>query len=411
MKKILPNSWSRIIMHVDMNAFFASIEQRDFSYLRNKPIAVTNGINGSCIITCSYEARASGIKTGMRFSDAKKLCPNLIKRSSRPYEYTKVSEKIMETLYSISPDIEIFSIDEAFIDLTHCQKIYSSPINAAKLTKRRIFNKLNLPCSIGISGNKAVAKFAAKLVKPNGITIINPLDAEKILSKYLVTELCGVSKGIQKFLNYHNVFTCGDMKKIPVSILGNKFGNIGRKIWLMAQGKDIEELNLITNLPKSIGHGKIVKPNMNNLDEIKKIFHHMSEKVAQRMRLYCYESNLFYVGIKSNKKWVSRKFKIRNYSNHGRDIFDVCLKLINELPLKCRIFQVKVTALKPRPINIQQDIYCFSNDKKRILDSAMDEINQRYGRLSLAPARIIDKPESPDVISPSWRPSGCRKSV
>ena len=207
-----------------MNAFFASIEQRDNPLLIGKPIAVTNGIHGSCVITCSYEARAFGIKTGMRYVDAKSLCPTLIKQPSNPVRYAKISTNIMSIIKTISPDVEIFSVDEAFIDLTNCLNIYQTPMNAALILKDRIFKYENLPCSIGISTSKALAKFAAKMHKPNGITIIDPSRSKDILNNYPVTALCGVSTGIKKFLNTHNVYKCGDMKNIPISILGNKYG-------------------------------------------------------------------------------------------------------------------------------------------------------------------------------------------
>ena len=411
MTKFSTSCWSRIIMHVDMNAFFASIEQNDFLYLKDKPVAVTNGIKGSCVITCSYEARAFGIKTGMRIRDAKLLCPELIRRPSRPERYIKISKGIMEILNNVSPDLEIFSVDEAFLDLTHCQKIYPSPVFVAELVKKNIFSKFNLPCSIGISDNKSIAKFAAKLNKPDGLTIINPWEAEQTLSNYSVTELCGVSYGIQKFLNFHGVFTCGDMKKIPISILGNRFGNIGRKIWLMAQGKDIDGLNLKINQPKSFGHGKVTKPNTYDRNEIKKIFHYMSEKVARRMRLYKYESNLFFVGLKTSKGWFGNKIKVDHYLNHGRDIFNLCMDLIENFKFRHGIFQVQVTALKPRPVSLQQDLFVQACNKDRALDLAMDKINEKFGELTIAPARIINKLENPDVISPSWRPEGHRKSI
>ena len=109
--------------------------------------------------------------------------------------------------------------------------------------------------------------------KPDGVTIINPRESESILANYSVKELCGVSNGIQSFLNYHGVFVCGDMKNIPISILASRFGNIGRKIWLMAQGKDIDTLKLNASPAKSIGHGKVTAPNLRNQYDIKKILH------------------------------------------------------------------------------------------------------------------------------------------
>ena len=404
-------NWSKIIMHVDMNAFFASIEQRDKPYFRGQPVAITNGAKGSCIITCSYEARAFGVKTGMRFIDAKNKCPGLLRCTSDPQKYTKVSSKIMKILYDISPDIEIFSVDEAFLDLTRCKKIYSSPLDAAYIVKDRLFRSLNLPCSIGISTNKSNAKFAAKMKKPDGITVMHPSDSESILSKYSVKDLCGVSNGIQSFLNYHGVFICGDMKNIPISILGNRFGNIGRKIWLMAQGKDIEELKLHVNAPKSLGHGKVTAPNLKNEYDIKKILHLMSEKVARRMRQNGYESNVFLISIRKKNDWVSKKYRIINYTNHGQDIFKLCLQLVNNDLIKGGIYQVQITATNPRPIGIQNDLFLKDMSGKSCLDSTIDKVNKKFGSLVLQPARLLKKLDSPDVISPSWRPNGYKKSV
>ena len=398
-------------MHVDMNAFFASIEQRDKPYLRGQPVAITNGVKGSCIITCSYEARAFGIKTGMRFIDAKNKCPGLIRCASDPQKYTKVSSNIMEILYDISPDIEIYSVDEAFLDLTRCKKIYSSPLDVAYLIKDRLFRLLNLPCSIGISTNKSNAKFAAKMKKPDGIMIMNPSESESILSTYPVKDLCGVSNGIQSFLNYHGVFICGDMKNIPISILGKRYGNIGRKIWLMAQGKDFEELKLHIDLPKSIGHGKVTKPNLRDEYEIKKILHLMSEKVARRMREHAYESNIFSIGLRKKHEWVTKKYKTINYTNDGNDIFSLCLKLINCDLIRSGIYQVQITATNPRPINIQNDLFSENLSNRSCLNYTIDEVNKKFGSLVLQPARLLKKLNSPDVISPSWRPSGYKKSV
>ena len=403
--------WPKIIMHIDMNAFFASIEQRDNVNLAGKPIAVTNGIKGSCIITCSYEARAFGIKTGMRFNDAKKICPGLIRCPSEPKKYTQVSLTIMNILNSISPDIEIFSIDEAFIDLTNCKKIYPSLMHVALLIKDKILKSVNLPCSIGISANKSNAKFAAKIKKPDGITIMNPDKSEDILSTYKITELCGVSIRMQSFLNYHGVYLCGDMKKIPISILGDRFGNIGRKIWLMAQGKDFDSLKCIDSNPKSIGHGKVTSPNLIDRYEIKKILLLMSEKVGKRMRTYHYESKIFLIGIKIRNEWLIRKFKTSSFINNGNSIFQMALDILGEVPENTGIYQVQVTALEPRPIGLQYEIFLNRIGKLHIVDNVVDHINKKFGDMSIKPARLSEDIGSPDVISPSWRPIGYKKSV
>ena len=406
------NNWDKVIFHIDMNAFFASIEQRDNSKLFGKPVAITNGSKGSCIITCSYEARAFGIKTGMRYLDAKRKCPSLIRCSSNPEKYTYISKKIMKILYDICPDIEIFSIDEAFLDLSNCKKIYPSLLDVAYLIKDKIFSTLNLSCSIGIAENKSNAKFAAKMQKPDGITILETNRSEDILSKYPIRDLCGVSNGIGSFLNKHGVFVCGDMKNIPISILGSRYGNVGRKIWLMAQGKDIDSMKLRESLPKSFGHGKVTKPNLKDLYEIKKVLHHMSNRVAKRLRTHDYKSNTFMIGLKTKEYWISEKYKIPKYTNLDKDIFDLCLTSVNRFCIqKHGIYQVQVTAINLEPINLQKDLFLFSKHKENSIDHVIDSINRKFGNLMIRPARLCNELESPDVISPSWRPFGHKKSL
>ena len=406
------NNWAKIIFHIDMNAFFASIEQRDNPELFGKPIAITNGKKGSCIITCSYEARAFGIKTGMKFSEAKNKCSSLIRCSSDPKKYTHISSKIMKILYNVSPDIEIFSIDEAYLDLSSCKKIYPSLFDVAYLIKDRIFSILNLPCSIGISINKSNAKFAAKMKKPDGIMVLPPDKSEDILSSYGVKEICGVSQGIESFLNHHGVYVCGDMKKIPISILGDRYGNIGRKIWLMAQGKDIDSMILSDKPPKSLGHGKVTKPNLKNIYDIKKILHYMCIKVAKRLRDNRYVSNTFITALRVKDGWLSKKYKISKYTHHDKDIFRLCLMLIENLDIKKNgIYQVQVTAIHLRPINIQKDLFSEPENNTNSIDYVIDDVNNKFGNLTLRPARLSKKLQAPDVISPSWRPKGFKKSL
>ena len=186
--------WPRMVCLIDMNCFFAQIEQQDNPFWRNRPVAVTNGKVGSTIITSSYEARAYGVKTGMRLKEARMLCPDLIQAPSRPHRYAEVSTAIMEALQNITPDIEIYSVDEAFLELTACQNLYNGSEQIGNLIKETVSRVSGLTCSVGISGDKTTAKFAAKLHKPDGMTVIPPWEAEKRLSGELVTELSGINR-------------------------------------------------------------------------------------------------------------------------------------------------------------------------------------------------------------------------
>ena len=279
------NLWERAIILVDMNAFFASIEQLDFPELQGQPIGITNGWDGTTIITSSYEARAYGIRTGMRVKEARLLCRDFIQRPSRPKRYTKISSCIMKSLNAFTPDIEIFSVDEAFLDVTRCQKLLGSPPYIAELVRQKVIEVSDgLLCSVGVSGDKTTAKYAAKLKKPNGLTVIPPWESEETLRNVPVTKLCGIAKGIGSFLGQRGVYVCGDMKNLPIGVLAKRFGNLGRRIWFMAQGLDPEKVNINIQPPKSIGHGKVLPPNTKDINTIQIFLLHMSEKVAGRLR-------------------------------------------------------------------------------------------------------------------------------
>ncbi len=402
----------KIFIHVDMNAFFASIEQRDYPELTGKPVAVTNGKHGSCIITSSYEARAFGIKTGMKIRDGRKICPHLVQRESRPKVYTETSARIMDVLQNITPDIQIYSVDEAFLELTHCMKIYKEINHVVYKIKDLIYQRVKLKCSIGISFSKSLAKYASKINKPDGITYITRKNYHEYLDNSSIDTLCGVSKGLKNFLNDHGVYKCSDMKSLPISILANRFGNIGRKIWLMANGNDFEGLTPDPNHPKSLGHGKVLMPDTKSRYLIKKIFLRMSNKLSLRLRKSNYESDVFLIAIKIKAGWIQKKIKLEKPTCNQTDIFNICLFYLNLFDKNTGIFQVQVTALKPRRKNIQIDIFNGKKNENTALEQTLDNISNKFGPDAIKPARLIsDNTDSPDVIAPAWRPSGHRKSV
>ena len=401
----------KIFIHVDMNAFFASIEQRDFPELLGMPVAVTNGSHGSCIITSSYEARAFGVKTGMRFRDGKKICPHLIRRPSRPNIYANTSANIMDILQTITPDIQIYSVDEAFLEVTNCMRIYKDVNTIVYKIKDLIYSSENLKCSVGVSYSKSLAKFASKFNKPDGITFITRKNYHQYLDNAPINKLCGVSKGITKFLNIHGVYKCSDMKKIPISILSNRFGNIGRKIWLMANGIDFEGLTLDPVHPKSLGHGKVLMPNTKDRYLIKKTFLKMSVKLSRRLRNSDYESNKFLVSIKIKAGWVQKKIKLAYPTCDQSVIYSFCKLYLGMFDKNVGIYQVQVTAINPTQKNIQTDLFGSQTEQDNHMD-VIDCINRRFGQDIVRPARLkSDISDSPDVIAPAWRPKGYRKSV
>ncbi len=396
-------------MLVDMNAFFASVEQRDFPELRAKPVAVTNGRLGSCIITSSYEARAQGVKTGMRLKEAWLKCPELIQCPARPKVYAATSKSIMAALAeNISPNIEIFSVDEAFLDITDGQKYLGTPKEIAMATKHAVWQASQLLCSVGVSGDKTTAKWAAKLNKPDGLTIIEPWTAEARLAPIEIDELCGINKGVKSFLNARGVFVCGDMKEIPISVLAQRFGNIGRRIWLMAQGKDPDKVDPNIAPPKSIGHGKVLPPQTKLLKTIKTFLYHMADKVAFRLRKNNMIANHFFVGLRLENEWIKTKFRTPP-TDSVNVIYDKISLFVKTYWRGQGVWAVQVTALSPYLQTYQIDL--FNPQVTSELDKTLDNINNRYGMFSVTKATLLNRSTMPDVIAPAWKPDGHRQTI
>lgn len=403
--------WPRAIALVDMNAFFASIEQRDYPELQGRPVAVTNGLTGTCCITSSYEARRYGIKTGTHIKAARRLCPDVVQRPARPERYAEVSSAIMLALQTVTPDIEVFSVDEAFLDLTACQAVFGPPAKLARRAQEAVYQASGLLCSVGVSGDKTTAKYAAKLHKPNGFTVIPPWEACERLRAVPLTELCGINQGIGSFLAARGIHTCGEMARLPISVLARRFGNPGRRIWLMAQGQDPDPIHSTVPPPKSIGHGKIMPPATRDRTVLSTYLLHMAEKVGARLRKHGMEAQTFYIGLLSDNGYVSQKFKTIQPTNDGHAIFALCKTYLARFWAGWGAHQVQVTALDPRPMNVQDDLFISHNDRTARLNATMDKINSRYGEFTLAPASLLNRSDMPNVIAPSWKPNGHRQTI
>lgn len=401
--------WQRAIILVDMNSFFAAIEQLDNPEWRGLPLAVTNGQQGTCIITGSYEARAYGIKTGMRIKEALMLCPSLKIVSSRPKRYIAISTAIMEALATLTPDLEIFSIDEAFLDVTRCQQLWGSPETIGRLAQQKVYEASRLRCSIGVSGDKTTAKYAAKLQKPHGFTVIPPWEAKAILKNVPVTELCGIGNGIGNFLNSYGVYNCGDIEKLPISILAKRFGNLGRRIWYMCQGADPESVKTIIASPKSLGHGKVMQPTRDK-ETILIYLRHMCEKVTARLRQHQLEAQHFYIGWKHDNGWMGDRCKTPYPTQDGQALFQLGKRLLETVWHNALVFQVQVTALDPAPFQHQADLFASSTNNDE-LHHVIDAINSRYGDLTIMPAPLLHRSSMNNVISPAWKPYGHRQSI
>lgn len=406
------NHWPRAIVFVDMDAFFASIEQLDEPSLRQRPVAVTNGMRGTCIITCSYEARARGIYTGMRINEAQQLCPQIIQRPARPQRYAQLATRMSDALRDeISPDLEIFSVDEAFLDVSHCQKLLGSPESIAAQTKAVINTAIDLPCTVGVAGDKTTAKFIAKEHKPDGLGILPPWQARQRLHDVPVSRLCGIGEGISRFLAARGVYTCGDMERLPIGIMGKRFGYPGRRIWLMCQGLDPDPVHTSIAAPKSMGHGKVMPPDTVNSDVIRMYLLHMSEKLASRLRHHVLQAKTFSIRLLTRQGWLGDTYRTAMPTTDGAVIDALARQMMDEYWRGEGVLQVHITALDPYPADGQLEMFDEEHKQRDVVNKTVDTINQRYGELALAPARLLKRSDMPNVISPAWKPRGPRQTI
>lgn len=403
--------WPRAIIHADMNAFFASIEQLDDPALRGRPVGVTNGLTGTCVITSSYEARAHGVKTGMRLKEARRICPGFIRRPARPNRYAELSTRIMEALRKeITPLVEVFSVDEGFLDVTGSQRLFGPPEAICRMVKDVIFNVSGIKSSVGISEGKLTAKWAAKQNKPDGLTVLPVENVASALADRPVEEICGIAGGIRKHLAACGAYTCGDVARLPMTVLSGRWGCIGKRLWSVCRGHDPAPLELEVAPPQSIGHGKVLPPETTDPDILKTYLYHMAEKIAERLRKHEFEATRFFVGIRTVMDWQAHKYKTVP-TDDGLLIRMMCDDLIYKRWNGQGGFQVQITALDPKPTGQQLDWLRQKEQRRKSLNKAVDEINARFGEFTVAPGPLATRSNMPNVIAPSWRPEGHRATI
>lgn len=258
-------------MHLDMDAYFASVEQRSNPIIRGKPVIVTGRGLRTVVTTASYEARAYGIKTGMTVMEAVDLCPNVVRIEGNLEKYIYTTRMIRDILLSFTDRVEIYSIDEFFLDITDLIPAFGSPEKIAREIKSAIYNATKLSCSCGIASNKLLAKLASDMNKPNGLTIIHNEEVPKILSELPVSKLHGIGRKMSIYLNCLGIYTADDLANSSIDLLISHFGFLGHILKLMGKGIDNSPVHCYGELNKikSIGHSFTLPKDTSDIEIIK----------------------------------------------------------------------------------------------------------------------------------------------
>ena len=324
----------RTILHVDMNAYFASVEQASNPLLRGKPIAVGGGTGGkrTVVAACSYEAKARGVENAMPAWEAKKVCPDLIMVGGDMNKYIHTSCEVMKILREYTPLVEVFSIDEAFMDVTDTAERFGGAVAVAKEIKRRIRERFRLTCNIGVGPNKLLAKLAGELKKPDALIILRTEDIPDKIAGVKVGKLCGVGRKLEQYLAEMEIKTCGDLYRAAREELTRRFGAAcGEHLWRMGQGKDESQVcsGEVKTEAKSMGHSYTLPRLTSSLDEVKGYLLRLSEQVGRRLRLGKCRGNVVHVsvGFDQYQFWGKQK-KVEDYLDDGYDIYKTAEKLI-----------------------------------------------------------------------------------
>lgn len=401
----------RIILHVDMNAFFAAVEQQSNPALRGKPIVVVGNAARTVILTASYEARAFGVKTGMRVFEARRCCPELIQVGVNNRLYAHVSAEIMKMLHDYTPLVQVFSIDEAFLDISGSLGLFGTPQRIAYLIKSRIKSRFGLTCSVGIAPNKLLAKLASEMKKPDGLTVIPPELVPAILQDLPVGELCGIGRQTSRQLTLLGIVTCGQLAKFPGDLLRRKFGVVGEQLRRMAQGIDDSPVAAAADEEqiKSIGHSTTLAQDLSDRSSISVVLLQLAEMVGRRARRYGLAGRTITLTVRyADFTTFTRQQKQSQPLALSADIYHAALKILDAVVLEQPVRLLGISLSGWDEAGGQLSLFGES-DREQRMTAAMDSVNNKLGDFTVTFASLLDKlDKGSHVISPAWRPEGVR---
>ncbi len=375
----------RIILHIDMDAFFISVEQRDSPSLRRKPAAVCGSLSRSVVTSATYEARPYGIRAGMSIQEAKRRCPQLILVEGNHSKYTETAARIFSILKKYSPLVEVASIDEAYLDITQSLLLFQFPLLIAQSIKDQILESEQLTCSIGVAPNKLLAKLGSGLKKPDGLVVIGKEEVEEVLRDLPVSKLNGIGPKLGETLNSIGIFTCGQLGKFPVSVLAERFGVIGERLHAMGLGLDDSPVVPFDEEEeaKSISHSVTLEEDTSDPNRVRKVLLQLSEKVSRRVRREGFYGKRVSITVRYSDFFTFSKQKtFSKWMNSGNEIFQHAFEIFESIPhpKPIRLLGVGVSLLKKE--GCQLDLF-EKKDKKDNLLQAMDRVNERFGDWTL----------------------------
>lgn len=378
-------AWPRTILHLDMDAFFASIEQMDYPELRGKPVLVGHAGPRGVVSTASYEARVFGCHSAMPMVTARRLCPQAIVMPVRGARYHEVSDQVFRILEDFSPLIEPLSIDEAFLDLTGTERALGpAPVVAARL-KERVKREVGVTASVGVAACKYLAKLGSDFKKPDGLTVIGPEDIERVLPPLPVTRLWGVGKATAARLERLGIRTIGDFRRTPREVLEGVVGSDAERLLGLSQGRDDRPV-VSDREAKSIGHEQTFEADIEDADEVRQVLLELTEQVGARLRRHGLLARGVSVKIRFGEfRTINRSATLGAASDLTRDFWRVARELFDTW---AREFEpVRLIGITAERLQVGGEQLSLFPEPGRVkqqqLDEITDRINARFGKHSI----------------------------
>lgn len=381
----------RWIMHVDMDAFFASVEQRDDPALQGKPVIVCGKSRRSVVATASYEARAFGVHSAMPLSQAKRLCPHGCFVAPRFEAYREASDAIHQVMLHYADAYEPISLDEAFLDISGMGRQYPTLGSIGRAIKEDIRSAVHLTASVGIAPNKFLAKMASDMNKPDGLCIIPYGREQEVLAPLPVRRLWGVGSVTEKKLLAAGFRTIADIQEAAPEKLSALLGNQGPLLKALSLG--IDERPIISSRQvKSIGDESTYEYDLTDRPTIDREIAIHSDIVAQRLRRHDLAARTISLKIRfASFKTIMRSLSLEEGTNLQETIDSACQTLLSRIPLTEGIRLIGVTASNlGAPLSIPS-LFSDKEEKRARAAKAMDSIQEKYGRKALRKGFWLEK--------------------
>lgn len=393
----------RVVLHLDMNAFYCSVHSADEPELyKGKATAVAGSVEKrkGIIVTCSYEARALGIRTGMTVREAQRIAPDLILISPNFELYRQYSKGFMKIAYQYTPIIEQVSIDECYLDITG-SKLFGTPLEIAQMIQMKIAQELCLPCSIGIAPNKLLAKMASDMKKPNGITILRRRDVPDVLWPRPCQDLFGIGAKTSEKLKKLHIHKIGELAKADEQLLLKTFGVMGSWLKDAANGLDHSPVKSERERSKSIGHTTTLPADLTHIDDINRVLLNLSDQTTRRLRHQRLVASTVQITIRRpDMSTITRSFTLPTPTQSMEEVYKHAQRLFVQhwtMGEPVRLLGVTLQNLvAEREAAIQLDLFSYEEEpKKEALTKVMDQLRDKFGEGAVLTAGMLtDDPSS-----------------